>query len=74
MLFFDTNSEKWISLRETAEYKQRRKIIRDCWIPLAFLMLFVPPPYAIILALAATFLSFMFLDEVEYASMKRSNK
>lgn len=70
MFYFDVDSEKWISIRESAEYKNRRKILRDCWIVVAFLMLFVPAAYAIIFALVASFLSFMFLDEVDYVLMK----
>jgi len=71
VLYFDVNSEKWLPIRETAEYKARRKILRDCWIVVAFFMLLVPVPYAFIIALTATFLSFMFLDEVEYAFLRQ---
>jgi len=66
VFYFDVNSGKWLPIGETVEYKNRRKILRDLWIIVAFLMLLVPAPYAFIIALVATFLSFMFLDAVQY--------
>ena len=69
MYYYDVYNNKWILLRDTAEYKKRRRILRTCWIIVALIMTAIPLPVTIIIALAATFLSFMFLDESKYAFM-----
>jgi hypothetical protein len=66
MFVFDKKTGRWVPLRQTAEYKKRKKILRDAWIFICAIMLALPVPAIFILGLLSTFLSFTFLDESTY--------
>lgn len=66
MYIFDSKNNRWMSLRETAQYRQKKKYVRDAWIVVAIMMLGLPLAGALCLALLATFLSFSALDESVY--------
>lgn len=69
MHFYHAASGKWLPIRETTQYRYRRKLLRDYWLIFATSMLFVAPGLILVFSLLATFLSFMFLDEVEYDNL-----
>jgi len=69
MYFYHAASGKWLPIRQTLQYRYRCKRLRDYWLLFATSMLFVAPPMVLVLSLLATFLSFMFLDEVEYDNL-----
>jgi len=66
MLIYDRHKNRWIPLRETAQYRQKRKLVRDAWIVAGIIMWTLPLAGVCILALLTTFLSFSFLDESGY--------
>ena len=66
MLIYDHNQNRWISLRETAQYRQKRKMVRDAWIVVGLIMCTLPLAGVCVVALLSTFLSFSFLDESVY--------
>ena len=66
MLIYDHNQNRWISLRETAQYRQKRKIVRDAWIVVGLIMCTLPLAGVCVVALLSAFLSFSFLDESVY--------
>ncbi|KPJ90419.1 MAG: hypothetical protein AMJ53_13630 [Gammaproteobacteria bacterium SG8_11] len=66
MLIYDRNQDRWISLRETAQYRQKRKIVRDAWIIVGIIMCTLPLAGICVMALLTTFLSLSFLDESQY--------
>ena len=49
--------------RYTESYRRKRRIVRDLWITIGIVMLNVPTGAIPVLALGATFASFMILDE-----------
>ncbi len=50
--------------RASPRYRAKRGMVRDMWIAIGVLMLLIPHPAAVgALALLATFISFMILDE-----------
>ncbi len=50
--------------RASPRYRAKRALVRDVWIGVGVVMLVLPNPAAIgLLALVATFASFMILDE-----------
>ena len=50
--------------RASPRYRAKRSMVRDMWIGIGVLMLLIPHPAAVgMLALLATFVSFMILDE-----------
>jgi len=69
MYYYHAASGKWLQIRQTREYHYRRKVLRDYWLVLMSSLIFVAPAMVIILTLLATFLSFMYLDEVEYKTL-----
>ncbi|WP_455201709.1 hypothetical protein [Kaarinaea lacus] len=66
MYIYDENKNEWIPLRTTAQYKQKKKFVRDAWIVIGILMCGLPASIVMVLALLTTFLSFMLLDESIY--------
>ena len=66
MLIYDRNQNRWISFRDTAQYRQKRKIVRDAWIIVGIIMCTLPLAGICVMALLSTFLAFSFLDESEY--------
>jgi len=66
MYFYHAASGKWLPIRQTVQYRYRCKLLRDYWLFFCTGMLFVAPALILVLCLLATFLSFMFLDEVKY--------
>jgi hypothetical protein len=66
MLIYDRNQNRWISLRETAQCRQKRKIVRDAWIIVGLIMCTLPLAGIFVIALLSTFLSFSFVVESEY--------
>lgn len=67
MYIYDEKKNEWISLRTTAQYKKKKKYIRDAWIIVGVLMCCLPVSIVMVLALLTTFLSFMLLDESIYS-------
>ena len=67
MYIYDENKNEWISLRTTAQYKKKKKYVRDAWIIVGVLMCSLPASIVMVLALLTTFLSFMLLDESIYS-------
>lgn len=58
--FFRYDNER----RASPRYRAKRGLVRDVWIGVGIVMLLLPDPAAIgALALLATFVSFMILDE-----------
>jgi len=75
MLIYDEKKNNWISLRQTAEYKKRKKIVKDAWIFVGLFLLILPLAAQLSIALFCTFVSFSFLDEGAYQfSNERSEK
>jgi len=66
MRIYDESKNEWISLRTTAQYKKKKKFVRDAWIVIGIVMCGMPVSIVLALALLTTFLSFMFLDESLY--------
>jgi hypothetical protein len=66
MLIYDRNQNRLVSFRDTAQYRQKRKIVRDAWIIVGLIMCTLPLAGICVVALLSTFLSFSFLDESEY--------
>lgn len=67
MYVYDEAKNQWIPLRHTAEYKKKKKLVRDAWIIVGLIMMGLPLPFVMALGLATTFVSFMFLDESLYS-------
>lgn len=68
MYIYDENKNEWIPLRATAQYKKKKKFVRDTWIIVGILMSALPVSIVMVLALLTTFLSFMVLDESIYSN------
>jgi hypothetical protein len=66
MLIFDRNHNRWVSVRDTVQYRKKRKIVRDAWIIVGLIMCTLPLAGVCVIALLSTFLSFSFLDESVY--------
>ena len=66
MRIYDESKNEWIPLRTTAQYKKKKKFVRDAWIVIGILMCGMPVSIVMVLALLTTFLSFMYLDESLY--------
>lgn len=66
MYVYDERQDRWIPLRSTAAYRQKRKWVRDGWIGVGLLMLALPPAGIAALGLFSAFVSFMILDESTY--------
>lgn len=66
MLIYDRNQNRRIPLRETAQYRHKKKLVRDAWIISGTIMCTLPLAGICVLALLTTFLSFSFLDESGY--------
>lgn len=66
MPIYDQRKNRWISLRETAQYRHKKKLVRDAWIIVGIFMWTLPLAAICVLALLTTFLSFSFLDESAY--------
>lgn len=66
MYIYDESNNQWIPLRNTAEYKKKKKLVRDAWIVAGILMCGLPLSFIMVLALLTTFVSFMLLDESIY--------
>lgn len=71
MYIYNEESNTWVSIRKTEEYKKRKKIVRDGWFIATAVMLFLPLALQLSIALFATFLSFSFLDEGHYSNIRR---
>jgi len=69
MYYYHSASGKWLLVRNTNEYRIRRKHLRDYWLVLMTTLMFVTPAMVIVFSLLATFLSFMYLDEVAYEQL-----
>ncbi|WP_455365595.1 hypothetical protein [Kaarinaea lacus] len=67
MYVYDKTNNQWIPLRQTAEYKKKKKIVRDAWIVVGLVMIGLPLSFVMALGLVTTFVSFMFLDESIYS-------
>jgi hypothetical protein len=68
MYIYDETNNQWIPLRHTAEYKKKKKLVRDAWIVVGLVMIGLPLSFVMALGLATTFVSFMFLDESLYSN------
>jgi len=66
MLIYDRRKNRWIPLRDTAQYRHKKKLVRDAWIIAGMIMWTLPLADICIVALLTTFLSFSFLDESGY--------
>lgn len=66
MRIYDAKNNCWISLRETAQYKRKKRLVRDAWILVGIFMIGLPLHGIFTLGLLATCLSFSFLDESAY--------
>ena len=66
MLIYDRYQNRWVSFRDTAQYRQKRRIVRDAWIIVGIIMCTLPLAGICVIALLTTFLSFTFLDESTY--------
>lgn len=72
MYVYDEQQNKWVLLRTTAQYKKKKKIVRDLWLMMGLLMVPLPVAFTLALALLTTFLSFVVLDESLYRHPVRS--
>lgn len=66
MYIYDEPSNTWIPLRRTAQYRRKRKIVRDGWLVAGIAMVPLAPAATLAVALFCTFLSLAFLDESRY--------
>ena len=66
MYVYDERNNRWIPLRRTRAYREKRRRMRDPWIVAGLVMIFLPPGAVMSLALFMTFLTFTFLDESVY--------
>ena len=67
MYIHDETNNRWIPLRQTAEYKKKKKLVRDAWIIVGLVMIGLPLSFVMALGLVTTFISFMYLDESIYS-------
>lgn len=67
MYVYHEPSNSWIPLRRTAEYRRKRRIVRDGWIVAGLVMMPLSPAASLAVALFCTFLSLAFLDESRYS-------
>ena len=67
MYAFVAKYNRWMPLRATPEYKQKKRILRNAWIGGGIVMCGLPLHGVLVLAILATFLSLMFLDESSYS-------
>ena len=63
---FKNKHKCFINHRDLVEYQLRKRKLRDVWIGLGFIMLFLPVNLTICLAIFSGFVSLMFLDEKPY--------
>ncbi len=49
--------------RYTSKYRRKRRVVRDLWLYSGVLMVVVPFPLLLVMALGTTLLSFVILDE-----------
>lgn len=68
MHIYDEKNNRWIKHRETAEYKQRKRLLRDYWTLGLVSILPFTPGIQITIVLLAIFVSFSYLDETPYQS------
>jgi hypothetical protein len=66
MRIYDRHQNRWILRRETAQYRHKKKRVRDAWIIAGIIMWTLPLAGICVLALLTTFISFSYLDESEY--------
>jgi len=66
MYLYDEKRNRWISHRETAEYKRRKRKLRDYWIIGLLATIPLTPAGQTVLVVAAAFASLAFLDEAPY--------
>ncbi len=74
MYVYDEKNDRWIPLRKTREYQQRKRRLRDIWIGLGLVMLTLPTPVTLLLGLFAGFVSLAYLDEYRYSSYTPMDK
>lgn len=66
MQIYDKKKNRWINHRDTREYKQRKRQLRDYWtIGLPAILPFTPA-IQITLLILALFVSLSYLDETPY--------
>jgi hypothetical protein len=66
MHIYDRHKNRWLPLRETVQYRKKKKLVRDAWIVAGIIMCTLPLAGIFVVALLTTFLSFSFLDESSY--------
>ncbi len=67
MKYYDEENNCWIDIRETNEYKGRKQQLRDIWIAVLIVMIFLPLGAQLGLAIITTLAALCYLDEVPYA-------
>lgn len=67
MYIYDERSNTWIPLRETRQYKTKKRLLRDAWIVGGLVMLLLPSEILTLLLPCCGFLSLAFLDESKYS-------
>ncbi len=68
MHIYDEKNNRWITHRDTAEYQQRKRTLRDYWTLGLISILPFTPGIQITIVLLAVFVSLSFLDETPYQS------
>ncbi|ALP52210.1 hypothetical protein Tel_03080 [Candidatus Tenderia electrophaga] len=67
MQIYDEKHNRWIDHRDTAEYRQRKRRLRDYWSVGLLATLPLPPGIQVPLIVLAIFVSLAYLDETPYA-------
>lgn len=70
MYIYDEENNRWIKLNTKPGFKKKKRFIRDIWIFIASIMLFLTLLAVIVLAILTTFVSFSYLDESDYSAIK----
>jgi hypothetical protein len=69
MYLYDEKRNKWVSHRDTTEYKQRKRHLRDYWTVGLLPLLLLTPPLQIMLLVFGVFASLSYLDETPYREL-----
>lgn len=69
MQIYDRKRHRWVEHRDTAEYRQRKRQLRDYWIVGLLATLVLPAAIQISVIMLAVFVSLSYLDETPYRSL-----
>ena len=66
MRIYSEKHNQWIDHRDTSEYKQRKRRLRDYWILGLLASLALPPGIQVVALFFGLFISLTYLDEAPY--------